>query len=1000
MKNQLRIEIIPKSPLRYHALEKKLESLNTDAICEVWTSFLFGDLNPDACTEVLADIIIDEHKEFCGLNNDHLEHRHIDTLLEISFLPGVTDNVARSCQDALALSGLEVSCYSSSLIAVRSGTEWSDEQWRDLLKQGFYNPLIQDLKIWRGEDLKSLKRFENIHLPTVHINHSVLAQTIDLNLSDEDLLKLSTDRCLALNLEELQTIRDHYNDQDVQVTREQMGLSAAPTDVEIEVLAQTWSEHCKHKIFSADIDYTNDVTGEKQKISSLYKSYIKKATQDIDSGFLVSVFSDNAGIVRFDKKLDVCIKAETHNSPSALDPYGGALTGILGVNRDILGCGLGAKPIANSNVFCVGPMDLPQMIGAESMPKGLMNPKQILTGVHAGVRDGGNKSGIPTVNGAMFFDEDYAGKPLVFCGTIGVMPPTLADGRPSSEKGAKSGDLIFVAGGAVGADGIHGATFSSMDLNEDSPATAVQIGDPITQKRVLDFLLEARDLGLFTCVTDNGAGGISSSIGEMATLTGGCRIDLATHPTKYPGLSPWEIMISESQERMTFAVDPASEQDFVNLAKRRSVEVTNMGEFNDSGHLDIFYGDMRVAYLSMDFLHDGLPPMTLKAHYEKAKPHDSWTAWTKEQVPQDLKDLLPTMLARENIASKRQWVEQYDHEVQGGTQVKPFVGRKQLSPGNSGVISLAVQGGEDHSGVALGCGLAPRWSPVDAKVMASMSVDEAVRNVVASGADIDKICLLDNFCWPDPVESEKTPDGAHKLAQLVQACQGLYETCLTYKAPLVSGKDSMKNDFRGESLAGKPLTISIKPTLLVTAMGHVDQRHVCTTPLKKQHSVLFVLGSDQRSLTASEFSYAYESKELPLQRDYDFKKCYNTYRGLYTLIREDWLSSCHDIGEGGLLVCLSEKSFDTALSINIQLSNDHSFVHEAFAEGPGQFIVSVAASKANEFIDRCRDLQVDVSKVGEAKPAETSSLSVFYGEDNIGDYQVGDLLQAWQKEWF
>ncbi|MCR9205694.1 MAG: AIR synthase related protein, partial [Halobacteriovoraceae bacterium] len=746
----------------------------------------------------------------------------LDGAISVSFLPGVTDNSAKALEECLRLKGWDTTCFSGSLYLIKGGKGVGKKAF-ELLKEEVGNSLIQEINFIEKVPLLEGERFKNISLPEVHITHQEEALEVSLDLNSDQLLKLSKDRCLALNLEEMEAIKAFYLVEKNQKVRKELGLPLWPTDVELEVLAQTWSEHCKHKIFASEIEYTDSKTGKVEVVDSLYKSYIKKATKDIESDgvdWLISVFSDNAGIVRFDNKIDLCIKVETHNSPSALDPYGGAITGILGVNRDILGCGLGAKPIANTDVFCFASTELPKKVDANKLPSGLMEPLSLLRGVHKGVEDGGNKSGIPTVNGAIVFDIDYAGKPLVFCGTIGTLPQKLEDGREGKNKGAKKGDKIYVLGGAVGADGIHGATFSSMELNEDSPATAVQIGDPLTQKRVMDFLLRARDLGLYTCITDNGAGGISSSIGEMAELTGGATIDLNTHPRKYPGLSPWEIMISESQERMTVAVHPEKAEYFEKLSQQAGVESTCMGEFTDSGRLDVFYKDERVAILPMEFLHDGVPKLKLKAIGNQSNKFGSWVNYPNTSLPKNKSDILKTLLNRENIASKDYWVRQYDHEVQGATIGKPFPGKEGISPGDSGCIDLEIHGGEKDSMATVGCGMAPRWSQENANLMAKLSVDEAVRNLISSGTNPDKICLLDNFCWPDPVATEKNPQGKEKLGQLVDTCKGLYEICKTYKAPLVSGKDSMKNDFRGKNRGGEDLVISIKPTLLVTGMGH------------------------------------------------------------------------------------------------------------------------------------------------------------------------------------
>jgi phosphoribosylformylglycinamidine synthase II len=1002
-----RVEIIPHYAKRQLQMEKRLKDLGFDCRCEKWSSFLLeavsGKMPSD---DLISSMLSDEHKENIYFSENQEVHDAPDYLVEISFLPGVTDNIARSCSDLFALEDFAIDCYSSTLYAMygESLSKNGDalEVVEEVLGKDIYNPLIERLTILKSQTKVYQERFNDLSAPIVNIDNSKEAYVVNLDLDDDKLIQLSQERCLALELNEMTIIKNYFSSDEVRLKRKEVGLGEI-TDVELEVLAQTWSEHCKHKIFAADIEYIDEVKGEKRSIESLYKSYIKKATKDIDSDFLISVFSDNAGIVRFDNQVDICIKAETHNSPSALDPYGGALTGILGVNRDIMGCGLGAKPVANTNVFCVGPQNLEEKIGTEYMPQGLMSPPDILRGIHAGVRDGGNKSGIPTVNGAMFFDENYAGKPLVFCGTVGVMPPKLADGRDSSEKGAKDGDLVYVVGGRVGADGIHGATFSSMDLNKDSPATAVQIGDPITQKRVLDFLLEARDQCLFTCVTDNGAGGISSSIGEMATLTNGGSIDLAKHPVKYQGLSPWEIMISESQERMTFAVDPKHAGSFEELAKKRHVDASCLGHFNESGYLSIYYEASLVGFLPMDFLHDGLPVMKLTARFSDNSKgsQDSWLPEKNSLIikePSSLKEKLLLLLARENIASKRPWVEQYDHEVQGSTLAKPFVGKEQRSPGNCGIITLDCVGGEENSALAIGCGLSPRWSAYDSYTMAKMSVDEAIRNIISQGANPDKICLLDNFCWPDPIESEKTPDGAYKLAQLVQCCEGLYDICLDYKTPLVSGKDSMKNDFRGVNAHGQDLTISIKPTLLVTAMGHVDQRFTCDSTLKDVAAEIFVIGQDQRTMMASEFEACFGSSYSETPK-IDFDDCFKTYRSVYELIREHTLLSCHDISEGGLLTTLSEMTFDTPLEVSIDLPIGD-IDRLCFGEGPGQFIISCKTDLSGSLKNTLEKSEIPYFRLGSSKPAEEGTISVQQNSNNLLAVTTHDLISSWERKWF
>ena len=448
---------------------------------------------------------------------------------------------------------------------------------------------------------------------------------------------------------------------------------------QVEAIAQTWSEHCKHKIFNARIDY-HDPEGKVQRIDSLFNSYIKRATEEIrramgEKDWCVSVFKDNAGVIRFNRDWNVVFKVETHNSPSALDPYGGALTGIVGVNRDPFGTGKGSKLIFNVDTFCFAPPDY-----SKPLPPRLLHPKRIYEGVREGVEHGGNKSGIPTVNGSIVFDDRYAGKPLVYCGTGGIMPRVIL-GEPSHIKQAKPGDRIVMTGGRIGKDGIHGATFSSEELHEESPTSAVQIGDPITQKRMTDFLLRARDLGLYHAITDNGAGGLSSSVGEMAQDCNGFRMDLGQAPLKYPGLDPWEILLSEAQERMTLAVPPEKIDRFLALAKKMDVEATVLGEFTSSGKFHIIYGGKTVAYLDMDFLHNGNPKMELRARWQpRVNPEP------QSPDPEDLTPYLKRILSRYNVSSKESVIRQYDHEVQGGSVTKPLVGAFNDGPGDAAVV--------------------------------------------------------------------------------------------------------------------------------------------------------------------------------------------------------------------------------------------------------------------------------------------------------------------------
>ncbi|TAL28309.1 MAG: phosphoribosylformylglycinamidine synthase [Alphaproteobacteria bacterium] len=911
---------------------------------------------------------------------------------EVSYRPGVTDNPARSAEEALTLSGCPAEVASGSIYFLYGSV--NEAGARKVGRELLANELIQKIEIWTYKEFCKLKRFDAVKLPKAVFSHPPKAEEVSLELDDAGLEKLSKDRYLALTLAEVRHIRDYYRDEDVTTGRVRQGLPAQPTDVEIEVLAQTWSEHCKHKIFAAKIDYTGP-GGKREQIDSLYKTYIKRATKEIEQerklDWLISVFSDNAGIVRFDDKIDLCIKVETHNSPSALDPYGGALTGILGVNRDILGCGLGARPIANTDVFCFAPPTMPAKDEADFMPAGPKPPRRILEGVHKGVEDGGNKSGIPTVNGAFFFDRDYAGKPLVFVGTVGALPPKLPDGRPSAQKQLSPGDRIFMVGGAIGADGIHGATFSSLELDDNAPATAVQIGDPLTQKRMADFLLEARDLGLYAAITDNGAGGLSSSVGEMAQMSNGASLDLAKCPVKYPGLSPWELMVSESQERMTVAVSPDKKQAFLDLAKRRGVSATDIGAFDDSGYLTVLYQEKIVGRLSLDFLHNSLPQMQLKAQWDEPRFRAAWSPTTelcgkRRPASTKLRDALLALLQSPNITSKEKWVRAYDHEVQASTHLKPFAGEKSDGPSDAGVIWLKPHGGQSENAVAIGCGLAPRMSLYDPYRMAQFAVDEAVRNVVVAGGDPDKICLLDNFCWPDPVASAKNPEGAYKLGQLVRTSQGLYDICKAYGAPLVSGKDSMKNDFRGKDRRGQEINISCLPTLMVTAMAHVPAGATVGSSFRAANDLIYLLGcKSAQGMSGSEFATLFDVAE-DLGPSINIVRNIALYRKLHQALKSGFIRSAHDVSEGGLLTTIAESMIGGRLGASLYIAAANDIV---FNEAPGRIVVSVAPEKKAVFETAFKGTECHL--IGHVGQDEKLSIA---GQEEIS---LSDIVTAWKK---
>ena len=615
-----RVEATPKSgeglrDVRGDVVRRRLKADHNIDFSEVRSivGFLINsDIDSTLISERADDLFADPIIEHSTINQTFLQSQEIfsstpDIVISVGFKPGVTDNPGKAALDGFRTIFPSASLDSDiSTYITYAFYGVADQITPEFIASKLYNNLIERVVISDNEMCND-GNWPMIEYPEKPPQEFKQPVHIDLEITDEQLIEISETGLLALNLEEMKTIQSHYRDESIQSARKDVGIvENQPTDVELECLAQTWSEHCKHKIFASKIHHKDLETGEESVVDSIFKTHIMKPTHDMQKevDWLLSVFHDNSGVIAWDDEWSVCMKAETHNSPSALDPYGGAMTGIVGVNRDILGTGLGARPIANTDVFCFGPPDW-----QGDIPDNLFHPSRVLRGVHSGVRVGGNESGIPTINGAIVFDERYLGKPLVYCGTVGIMPRKLPDGRESHIKTPSSGDVVYMVGGRVGYDGIHGATFSSLELTEESPSSAVQIGDPITQKKMLDMLLEARDAGLITCITDNGAGGLSSSIGEMAEYTNGCRIDLAKVPLKQPGLSPWEILVSESQERMTVAVKPEDSAAFESLAQLHEVEATAVAEFTSTGMFHVQYDETTVAYLPIEFLHDGVPQL-------------------------------------------------------------------------------------------------------------------------------------------------------------------------------------------------------------------------------------------------------------------------------------------------------------------------------------------------------------------------------------------------------
>lgn len=890
-------------------------------------------------------------------------------LIEVGYRPGVTDNVGatakKASEDVLNTSINGVYFSRQYLINGNITREDAANITGGLLA----NSLIERWEIISGIEFDKEKGI-HLPLPVVKGKHSPSVSTIDLDISDNELKELSRIRLFALNLAEMKAIRRYFA--QAMKERERSGV-ALPTDVEIEVLAQTWSEHCKHKIFNSEITYIDD-KGTKT-INSLFNTFIKRATREINKPWLVSVFTDNAGVIKFNDDYNLVMKVETHNTPSALDPYGGAITGIVGVNRDPLGTGMGSRLIFNTDVFCFA-----SPFYDKPMPPRLFHPKRIFEGVRRGVEHGGNKSGIPTVNGCIVFDERYLGKPLVYCGTGGIMPSVI-NGKPSHIKEINPGDFIVMTGGRIGKDGIHGATFSSLELDENSPVTAVQIGDPFTQKKMLDFLLEARDTGLYNAITDNGAGGLSSSVGEMAQLSGGCLIELDKCPLKYPGLDPWEILVSESQERMTLAVSPDKVDEFLKLARTRDVEATVIGTFTDSGKFHVKYGGKTVAYLDMEFLHGGLPVMKLNARWVARKFEEPVLGAV------DLTDVLKNLLSRLNICSKEYVIRQYDHEVQAGSVIKPLTGD---GPSDAAVIRPLL---DSMEGVVVANGICPRYGDIDTYHMTACAIDEAVRNHICVGGSFDHLAGLDNFCWCDPVKSDKNPDGEFKLAQLVRANMALYDYTKAYGVPCISGKDSMKNDY---NIGGQK--ISIPPTVLFSTIGKMDDvRKAVTMDVKRPGDRVYVLGITRDELGGSEYfaSLGYIGNDVPRVNAATAKRLYTA---LEKAIHEGTVASCHDCSDGGLAVALAESAFSGEFGMTVELTNvpvENIKRTDTilFSESQSRFVVTVAPGKVRRFEEMMKgNVFADVGEV-----TARQDFSAMDGEKVVLSAGIDELKEAWQK---
>ena len=932
------VEILPIGSEKDYEGQRVLASAQSQGISglssvtSARTFLIQGDLTREDARRAAEQLLVDPVTEQFAVHQlpaSETSNLKSEICLNVLLHPGVTDSVADNAARALTQLNFSVTnvatCRRYWLTGELGAAKVAHLSRKILSNDAIEYVVTGPLKI-ADLTLGSEYKFK---LTTVAIR----------DMDDAALMELSSKGQLYLSIAEMKTVQDYFR-----------ALQRDPTDIELETVAQTWSEHCSHKTLGGRIHYVETCEGKTVRdthFNSMLKETIFAATVQIRESlgkddWCVSVFRDNAGIVRFDDKQNVCIKVETHNHPSAIEPYGGANPGLGGVIRDPLGTGLGARPVCSTDVFCFARPDYP----ADQLPPGVLHPQAVMHGVVAGVRDYGNRMGIPTVNGAVCFDDRYLGNPLVYCGNVAMIPVDKCDKKVSP------GDLIVAVGGRTGRDGIHGATFSSVELTEESEhisGGSVQIGNPVTEKMVADVILAARDLNLYSAITDCGAGGFSSAVGEMGEDTG-AEVWLDRAPLKYSGLSYTEIWISEAQERMVLAVPEKNVAQFEALCASEGVEATTIGRFTDTKQLVLKYGDRQVGEVSMAFLHEGRPPVVRKAVYEIQStdhaPRDASSASNhhaerdvdnKTDYTEDLRKILSSL----NVASKEWIIRQYDHEVQAGSVIKPLVGVNNDGPSDAAVVRPDLT---SNRGLVISCGINPHYGDLDPYWMAASAIDEAVRNCVAVGADPDRIAILDNFCWGNTERPET-------LGTLVRAAVACQDIAVAYGTPFVSGKDSLNNEFSYEDAGGTRRTVAIPSTLLITALGQVDEIEQCVTmDLKGPGNLLYLIGETKDEMGGSHYNLVNGliGGNVPTV---DKEKAPLIFRALHQAIQRGLLLSCHDLSEGGLAVAAAEMAFAGGVGVEMTLPEADVAIM-LFSETNTRFLVEVSNEHRDNF-EKC-----------------------------------------------
>ncbi|MGR3219947.1 MAG: phosphoribosylformylglycinamidine synthase subunit PurS [Candidatus Anammoxibacter sp.] len=980
-------------------LKTAIETIGIYAVTNIRTVNIFliegalsGEDIENICSRLLVDCVTQDYTirdlqpEIPNPKSQIPNREHV---IEVSRKPDVMDVAEASILKGIRDIGPAANSVKRAIRYIISGSLTKD-QCKTIANKILVNSTIEDAYIDTN-----VTPINKMQLPDDNRQLSFEKQIVELiDKNDKELTEISTTMQLSLDLHEMKAVKDYF-----------ATLKREPSDIELETIAQTWSEHCVHKTLKGTIEYNGNV------IENLLSSTIVKATEELDKPWCVSVFKDNAGIIEFDDEYNVCFKVETHNHPSAIVPYGGATTGTGGVIRDILGTGLGGRPILNTDVFCFGHPDLPQ----DKVPDGALHPRRIMNGVVSGVRDYGNRMGIPTSNGSIFFDKRYIGNPLVFCGTVGLIPVDRCAKEP------EKGDLIILAGGRTGRDGIHGVTFASVGLDKESEtdsSCAVQIGNPITEKKLTEVLLEARDKGLYSCITDCGGGGLSSAIGEMGEELG-VEVHLDKVPLKYAGLSYSDIWISEAQERMVMSVSPKNEKEIINIFKKEDVEAATIGRFTGDKDLHLIFNNITVGRMDMEFLHNGLPKIIRKAEWNPVqfeepdlealggrgqKTEDSdrlavgelpETRNPKSQISNqqsaipnlksDYGNDLKKILSSWNVCSKETVIRQYDHEVQGTSVLKPLQGVDNDGPGDACIIA-PVHGSK--RGIIVSNGMNPKYGDIDAYHMTASGIDEALRQIIAVGGNLDQVALIDNFCWGDTRKPEC-------LGSLVRAAQACYDYSKWYGTPFISGKDSLYNEFDNGSES-----ISIPPTLLISAVAIMpDITKAVSMDAKKSGNLIYIVGETKSELGGSHYYliHGYIGNSVP-QVDADSGK--KIMNGLSKASDAGLIRSCHDCSEGGFAVAAAEMSFAGGLGMDLNIEHiptDNGTEAAGiilFSESNSRFVVEVSPENRCKFEDALKDVPF-----GLLGSVQDNDRFVVKNKNNsiVISENIYDLKECWQR---